>query len=101
VLRCHALDITVKTRGPVDLDEYKSILENEPMLELKDDLENLDYPMPINTTGKYPVAVGRLRHPVVFENGVRMFVSGDQLLRGAALNAVLIVKKIYDYLSWP
>jgi aspartate-semialdehyde dehydrogenase len=97
VERCHAEDIIVETRLPVDLDAYRSLLAEEPMLQVCDDPPNNVYPMPYSATGRYPVEVGRIRHPVVFENGVRMFVCGDQLLRGAALNAVLIAEKLYSF----
>jgi aspartate-semialdehyde dehydrogenase len=51
--------------------------------------------MPLNATGKYPVEVGRIRQSLVFkERGIDFFVSGDQLLRGAALNAVLIAEAL-------
>lgn len=96
VERSHAEDITVETRLPVNLDEYRAALEQEAMVKVCDNLMQRSYPMPINTSGKYPVEVGRLRHCGVFENGVRMFVCGDQLLRGAALNAVLIAQKLYS-----
>lgn len=66
------------------------------MLKVCDDPLNNVYPMPLNTSGNYRVEVGRIRHPEVFDNGVRMFVCGDQLLRGAALNAVLIAQKLYE-----
>jgi aspartate-semialdehyde dehydrogenase len=97
VERSHALDVIVQTREPVDYESFKTSISMHPMLALTDDPEEKEYPMPIITSGTYEVHVGRIRHPVVFENGIRMFVCGDQLLRGAALNAVLIAKKLYDY----
>ncbi len=96
VERSHAEDITVETQKSVNLDEYRDVLSNEPMLKVCDDPLNNIYPMPINTSGNYQVEIGRIRHPEVFDNGVRMFVCGDQLLRGAALNAVLIAQKLYN-----
>ncbi|MFW6226361.1 MAG: aspartate-semialdehyde dehydrogenase [bacterium] len=96
VERSHAEDITVETKKEVDLDAYRDALHKEPMLKVSDNPLNNIYPMPINTSGKYQVEVGRIRHPGVFDKGVRMFVCGDQLLRGAALNAVLIAQKLYE-----
>jgi aspartate-semialdehyde dehydrogenase len=96
VERSHAEDITIETQEPVNLEEYRIALDKEPMLKVCDDPLNNIYPMPINSSKNYPVEIGRIRHPEVFENGVRMFVCGDQLLRGAALNAVLISKKLYN-----
>ena len=60
-----------------------------------DDVENNLYPMPITASTKFDVEVGRLRKNDVFgEYGLDMFVVGDQLLRGAALNAVLIAEAV-------
>ncbi len=94
--RSHCEDVLVETQMPVDLNEYRTALGNEPMLKVSDDPLNNVYPMPINTSGNYPIEVGRIRSPEIFDNGVRMFVCGDQLLRGAALNAVLTAQKLYD-----
>ena len=97
VERSHAEDMTVETQKPVNFDEYRTALSKEPMLKVCDDPLSNVYPMPINTSGNYRVEVGRIRPPEVFDNGVRMFVCGDQLLRGAALNAVLIAQKLYEF----
>ncbi|TKJ17121.1 aspartate-semialdehyde dehydrogenase [Candidatus Woesearchaeota archaeon B3_Woes] len=94
VERSHAEDIMVETHTPINLDEYRFALDKEPMLKVCDDPLNNIYPMPINTSGNYQVEVGRIRQPEVFDNGVRMFVCGDQLLRGAALNATLIAQQL-------
>jgi len=60
-----------------------------------DDPAKQIYPMPMNCSGKENVQVGRIRQSEVFgEKGIDLFVCGDQLLRGAALNAVLIAEKI-------
>ncbi len=96
VERSHAEDILVETKNPINLDEYRNELGKESMLKVSDDISNNVYPMPINTSGNYQVEVGRIRKPEVFNNGVRMFVCGDQLLRGAALNAVLIAQKLRE-----
>ena len=95
VERSHAEDILVETERPVDLEEYKGALVVTKGVVVFDDVENNVYPMPIHTSGHYEVQVGRMRHPEIFDNGIRMFVCGDQLLRGAALNAVLIGKQLY------
>ena len=95
VLRAHSEAITVETEKPVDIAELKKFLANTQMVELVDDPAAGKYPMPLNATGKYPVEVGRIRQSLVFkERGIDFFVSGDQLLRGAALNAVLIAEAL-------
>ena len=64
-------------------------------MKVVDDPAKLLYPMPINATGADDVEVGRIRQSIVFgDHGLDFFVSGDQLLRGAALNAVLIAEEV-------
>jgi aspartate-semialdehyde dehydrogenase len=94
-LRAHAEAITIETEKPVDIAKARACLESATGVELVDDPANLSYPMPMNATAKYDVEVGRLRKNDVFgENGLDLFVCGDQLLRGAALNAVLIAEAV-------
>jgi len=92
-LRAHSEAITIETEKPVDPDEARELLRTAPGVKVVDDPENLAYPMPLNATGQDDVEVGRIRQSLVFgKNGLEFFVSGDQLLRGAALNAVLIAE---------
>ncbi|MDD5769930.1 MAG: aspartate-semialdehyde dehydrogenase [Candidatus Gracilibacteria bacterium] len=96
-LRAHSESIVLETEKPVDIEDIKNLLKNSPGVELKDDIENKIYPMPLTATKKYDVEVGRIRKNLVFgDYGLEFFVSGDQLLRGAALNAVEILKYIID-----
>ena len=91
--RAHSESIVVETELPVDLDAARQALADAPGVKLVDDVANLKYPMPLTATGQYDVEVGRLRKSLVFgDNGIELFVSGDQLLRGAALNAVLVAE---------
>lgn len=90
-IRAHSEVIIMETEEPVDIDEAKKVLDAAPGVKLVDNTEKLEYPMPITATGKYDIEVGRLRKSLVFgDHGIEFFVSGDQLLRGAALNAVLV-----------
>ncbi len=92
-LRAHSESIVVETEKPIPAEEAREILSAAPGVEVVDDLENKAYPMPINASGKFAVEVGRIRQNLVFgEHGLEFFVCGDQLLRGAALNAVEIAK---------
>merc|ERR1740138_517346 len=94
-LRAHSEAIVIKTKKPVDPAEARELLKSAEGVKVVDDPDKLLYPMPMNTTGKFDVEVGRIRQSLIFgENGLEMFVSGDQLLRGAALNAVLIGEKV-------
>eukprot|EP00586_Coscinodiscus_wailesii_P012980 CAMPEP_0172498420 /NCGR_PEP_ID=MMETSP1066-20121228/113422_1 /TAXON_ID=671091 /ORGANISM="Coscinodiscus wailesii, Strain CCMP2513" /LENGTH=389 /DNA_ID=CAMNT_0013271697 /DNA_START=46 /DNA_END=1215 /DNA_ORIENTATION=+ len=89
--RAHSESIIVETEEPVDIEKAREALASAPGLKLVDDTDNEKYPMPLTATGQYDVEVGRLRKSLVFgDNGLEFFVCGDQLLRGAALNAVLV-----------
>lgn len=92
-LRAHSESIVLETEKVVDVEDIREILRQSPGVMLRDDVAQGIYPMPANATGKYDVEVGRIRKSLVFgDNGVELFVSGDQLLRGAALNAVEILQ---------
>jgi aspartate-semialdehyde dehydrogenase len=94
-LRAHAESITLETEKPVDIAAAIAALEAAPGVSVTDDVANNVYPMPITATKKYDVEVGRLRKNDVFgDKGLDLFVCGDQLLRGAALNAVLIAEAV-------
>merc|ERR1719201_3311684 len=93
-LRAHSESITIETEKPIDPDEARELLRSSEGVKVVDDRESLAYPMPLNATGQEDVEVGRIRQSLVFgKHGLEFFVSGDQLLRGAALNAVLIAEK--------
>lgn len=94
-IRAHSEVIILETEKPVDVAEAKAILDAAPGVKLVDDTANLKYPMPLTATGQYDIEVGRLRKSIVFgDYGLEFFVSGDQLLRGAALNAVLVAEEM-------
>jgi aspartate-semialdehyde dehydrogenase len=90
-LRAHSESIVIETELPITPEAAREVLEAAPGVVVKDDPASLSYPMPLNATGKHDVEVGRIRRSIVFgDHGIEFFLSGDQLLRGAALNAVLI-----------
>jgi len=93
-LRAHSEAITIETEKPVTPEAAREALTGFPGLTIADDVDANLYPMPITSTGNYDVEVGRIRRNEVFGDcGLDFFVCGDQLLRGAALNAVLIAEK--------
>merc|ERR1712176_1402663 len=93
-LRAHSESIIIETEKPIDPDEAREVLRNAEGVTVRDDPESLTYPMPLNATGQADVEVGRIRRSLIFgDHGLEFFVSGDQLLRGAALNAVLIAEQ--------
>jgi aspartate-semialdehyde dehydrogenase len=93
-LRAHAEACTIETEQPITPKDAREVLSNAPGVKIVDDTENNKYPMPLNATKKYNVEVGRIRSSLVFENGLDFFVCGDQLLKGAALNAIQIAESL-------
>jgi aspartate-semialdehyde dehydrogenase len=94
-MRAHSEAITIETEKPITATAAREILANTPGVRLVDDVARNIYPMPMNATNSFDVEVGRIRDSLVYSpNGLDLFVSGDQLLRGAALNAVLIAEAI-------
>jgi len=92
VYRAHSVAVSAEFTRPVSLDQAREVLAKAPGLELLDDTPNNQYPMPLLVAGKDDCAVGRLRLDSAFDNGLAFWVSGDQLLKGAALNAVQIAE---------
>ncbi|MFA5821301.1 MAG: aspartate-semialdehyde dehydrogenase, partial [Candidatus Gracilibacteria bacterium] len=92
-LRAHSESIVIETEKPVNAEKAREVLSKMSGLKVVDDPSKNLYPMPLNVSGKFDVEVGRIRQNLVFgEHGLEFFVCGDQLLRGAALNAVEIAK---------
>mmetsp|Transcript_28345 Transcript_28345/g.41699 ORF Transcript_28345/g.41699 Transcript_28345/m.41699 type:complete len:368 (-) Transcript_28345:276-1379(-) len=94
-IRAHSEAITVETADVITPEGARECLVGQPGVVVIDNVEESRYPMPLTATQKEDVEVGRFRQSLVFgERGLDMFVVGDQILRGAALNAVLIAECI-------
>lgn len=94
VLRAHSesINIEFKDRMP-SVDEARKIFEAFPGIQLIDDREKNYFPMPLEASEKYDCLVGRIRNDISQPNkGMDIFIAGDQLLKGAALNAVQIAE---------
>lgn len=98
VWRSHSESITIRTEKPVDLDALKERLSHSEGVKLQDDPENNVYPMPIDTSNQDLVYVGRLRYDPAdpTHRTVSLFCAGDQIRKGAASNAVQILKKLME-----
>lgn len=96
VMRAHSEAIWVETERELSLDEVRQAFINAPGVELVDDPANLQYPMPLHTAGADPVYVGRLRRDIS-GSGISMWTVADQLRKGAALNAVQIVRYLAEH----
>ncbi len=92
VYRAHSVAVTAEFERPVSIEQAREVLSKAPGLELVDEPHSNRYPMPLNVAGKDNCQVGRLRLDSALENGLSFWVSGDQLLKGAALNAVQIAE---------
>jgi len=94
VYRAHSVAVSAEFAKPVTVESARAVLSNAPGLDLVDDAEKKEYPMPLYTAEKYNCQVGRIRQDCALDNGLCFWVSGDQLLKGAALNAVQIAEEL-------
>ncbi len=92
VYRAHSVAVSAEFDRTVSVERAREVLAKAPGLELVDEPQNNRYPTPLGVTGKDNCQVGRVRLDCAFENGLSFWVSGDQLLKGAALNAVQIAE---------
>lgn len=92
VYRAHSIAISAEFEREVSLEQAREVLAKAPGLELVDEPPRNRYPMPLLVAGKDNCEVGRLRLDCALSNGLAFWVSGDQLLKGAALNAVQIAE---------
>jgi aspartate-semialdehyde dehydrogenase len=94
VYRSHSVAVSAEFEKPVSVEAAREVLRRAPGLDVVDEPENNRYPMPLYTSEKDHCEVGRLRKDCALDNGLAFWVSGDQLLKGAALNAVQIAEEL-------
>jgi aspartate-semialdehyde dehydrogenase len=94
VLRAHSEAITFECENPIGEDEVRAILSKAPGVRIVDDRVRNHFPMPVDASGQDDVLVGRIRQDLSDPTGhsISMFVAADQLLKGAALNAIQIAE---------
>jgi len=92
VYRAHSVAVSAEFERPVPVEQAREVLAKAPGIELVDEPQSNRYPMPLSVAEKDNCQVGRVRVDCAFENGLSFWVSGDQLLKGAALNAVQIAE---------
>ncbi|MEP6602603.1 MAG: aspartate-semialdehyde dehydrogenase [Spartobacteria bacterium] len=92
IYRAHSVAISAEFDKKVSVEQAHEVLAKAPGLELIDEPQQNRYPMPLLVAGKDNCEVGRVRLDCALENGLAFWVSGDQLLKGAALNAVQIAE---------
>ncbi|MCL5098684.1 MAG: aspartate-semialdehyde dehydrogenase [Candidatus Omnitrophica bacterium] len=93
VYRAHSIAISAEFEKPVSVDAALEVLRKAPGLDVVDAPAKNEYPLPLYVSERYNCAVGRLRRDCAMDNGLCFWVSGDQLLKGAALNAVQIAEE--------
>jgi len=92
VYRAHSIAVSAEFEKPITPETARAALSKFPGVKVVDDPATLTYPTPLEVSGKDGCEVGRVRKDIAFENGLSFWVVGDQLLKGAALNAVQIAE---------
>ena len=92
VLRAHTEVLYLEFEKPMNPEEAREILRQSPGIDIQDDSKANHFPMPIEASNRENVLIGRIRKDLSLENGLALMVSGDQLWKGAALNAVQIAE---------
>lgn len=92
VYRAHSVAVNAEFERPISVEAARAVLATAPGLRVVDDPTKNEYPMPLHCAGQDDCEVGRIRMDCALENGLAMWISGDQLLKGAALNAVQIAE---------
>jgi aspartate-semialdehyde dehydrogenase len=94
VYRAHSVAVSAEFEKPVTVDAAREVFRRAPGLDLVDDPEKKEYPMPLYAAEKDNCQVGRLRQDCALDNVLCFWIAGDQLLKGAALNAVQIAEEL-------
>ncbi len=96
VYRAHSEAVWVETEDVLTVEQVREAMKQSPGLEIEDDPKNAVYPMPLFAAGKDPVYVGRLRKDYTHPTGITFWCVGDQIRKGAALNAVQIAEYMVE-----
>jgi aspartate-semialdehyde dehydrogenase len=92
----HSESVNLTLSKPAELDEVRQVLAAMPGVAVQDDINNNDYPMPLQAQGKDEVFVGRLRKDTSQENGLNLWIVADNLRKGAATNTVQIAEYLAE-----
>ena len=95
-LRSHSQSLWIETEEPLTVEQVREAIANGEGLVLMDNPEKKQYPMPLFLAGKDPVYAGRIRKDLTNPNGITMWIVGDQIKKGAALNAVQIAEYLIN-----
>ena len=97
VYRSHAESVNVEFEDEVSVEKAREVLADFPGVTLTDNPDEQVYPMPLETSGKDDVEVGRIRKDYSIDNGLNFWVCGDQIRKGAALNALQIAEYMIEH----
>lgn len=97
VVRSHAESIYIETEDVISVDKIKQAISDFKGIVLVDDVANQIYPMPLDTSDKTDVAIGRIRKDLFNDKGISLWVCGDQIRKGAALNTLQIAEYIISH----
>ena len=92
VVRSHSISVSLRFDRPVTVEQAREVLKDAPGVKLVDDLKNKQYPMPLDTSNRDIVFVGRIRPDLTDDNGLCLWCCGDQVRKGAATNAIQIAE---------
>jgi aspartate-semialdehyde dehydrogenase len=95
-LRSHSESVWLETEKPLEIADIRKALSVAPGVTLEDDPQNYVYPMPLESAGQDNVYVGRVRKDLAEDNGITLWLTGDQIRKGAALNAVQIAEYLLE-----
>ena len=96
VVRSHSISASLHFDVPVTVEQVREVLAKAPGVKLVDDLANKQYPMPLDTSNQDLVFVGRIRPDLTDENGICLWCCGDQVRKGAAINAIQIAELLVE-----
>ena len=96
VVRSHSVSIVVRTKEKISVERARELIAAAPGCKLVDDLQNKQYPMPLDTSDQDIVFVGRIRDDLTSDNGLNIWCCGDQVRKGAATNAVQIAQLLIE-----
>ena len=96
VMRSHSISVTLRTERKISVEEARAAIAAAPGCRLVDDLENKQYPMPLDTSNQDIVFVGRIRDDLTSDDGISLWCCGDQVRKGAATNAIQIAELLLN-----
>lgn len=96
ILRAHSETVNIEFEQPFEVKKARELIASAPGVKLVEDWQSNYFPMPIDATGQDPVLVGRIRQDISHDCGLELWLCGDQIRKGAALNAIQIAELLLE-----